>query len=127
MQDFLKILKKISVRISNALPYSINYPFVSKIGLTLFLIYTLFINIKTFVLFAKDKSYAVHDQERISEKRLLKYCFWGGALGALLSMYIIHHKTQKVLFKILVPLMFILHLMIFGVVIGFFGFWVYLH
>ena len=127
MQEFFKTLKEISIKISQALPYTIHYPTVSKIGLTLFLIFVLFINVKTFILFSKDKSYAIHDLERISEGRLLKYCFWGGALGGLLGMYIIRHKTQKALFKILVPLMFITQLMIFGVFIGFFGFWVYPH
>lgn len=127
MQNFRKILKEISVRISRALPYTINYTLISKIGLTLFLIFVFFINIKTFILFSRDKSSAKRGRERVSEKQLLKYCFWGGALGGLLGMYIKRHKTQKNIFKILVPLMFILQLMIFGIVIGFFGFWVYLY
>ena len=127
MQEILKILNEISIKISQALPYTVHYPTVSKIGLSLYLVFILFINVKTFILFAKDKSYAIHDLERISEGRLLKYCFWGGALGGLLGMYIKRHKTKKPLFIILVPLMFIIQLMIFGVFVGFFGFWVYLH
>ncbi|ERH31911.1 hypothetical protein HMPREF9244_00350 [Alloscardovia omnicolens F0580] len=43
---------------------------------------------------------------------LLGLAYFGGALGALLGMYIFRHKTQKNYFYIGVPLMLIMQLVI---------------
>lgn len=43
---------------------------------------------------------------------LLGLAYFGGALGALLGMYVFQHKTQKNYFYIGVPLMLIMQLAI---------------
>ncbi len=58
----------------------------------------------TFAAFAADKLKAINGGRRISEKTLLTLCFFFGALGGILAMYCVHHKTRKAKFYCLVPL-----------------------
>ena len=76
------------------------------------IIYLIFINLLSFVLFAVDKHKAKKKAYRIRESVLLFTAFTGGALGALLSMLIFRHKTQKIKFTLLVPLFLITHIFI---------------
>jgi uncharacterized membrane protein YsdA (DUF1294 family) len=61
------------------------------------------INIVSFGLFALDKWFARKNKWRIPESRLLMTCAIGGAVGALMAMYLTHHKTRKISFKWGVP------------------------
>ncbi len=70
------------------------------------------VNLVTFVLFAIDKRCAIKSNRRISERRLLTLSAFGGALGAILSMRLFRHKTQKLKFKLLVPLFLIIQIAI---------------
>ena len=70
--------------------------------------YLIIINIVTFLFYGIDKSKAKNKQRRISEKTLLFLSFIGGCVGALIGMYIFHHKTKKMKFIILVPLSLLL-------------------
>ncbi|MBL7574314.1 Uncharacterized membrane protein YsdA, DUF1294 family [Peptoniphilus asaccharolyticus DSM 20463] len=72
-------------------------------------IFLAIINLITFLLYFIDKRKAISGSQRISEQTLLLFSFLFGSLGALLGMYICHHKTKKFKFKILVPLFFIIH------------------
>ncbi len=72
--------------------------------------YYILINLVAFILYYVDKQRAINEKWRISEKTLLGIAFLGGGLGAHLGMKICRHKTQKTLFKILVPLFIFLHL-----------------
>jgi uncharacterized membrane protein YsdA (DUF1294 family) len=45
--------------------------------------------------YAKDKKYAIKGKRRISEKELLGFSFFGGAIGGYLAMYCKRHKTKK--------------------------------
>ena len=119
MSEFFNSVKELLIKL-------LDYSIVNKIILSVFLIYILFINIKTYVLFVQDKKYAIEDAERISEARLLKHCFFGGALGGFLGMRIAHHKTKKLLFSVCVPLMLIIQALAVSFVCGFFGFWIYM-
>ena len=65
--------------------------------------YLLLINIVSFGLFALDKWFARKNKWRIPESRLLMTCAIGGAVGALMAMYLTHHKTRKISFKWGVP------------------------
>lgn len=56
-----------------------------------------------FVLMGLDKQRAIHHQWRISESTLLSVALFGGSLGILLGMFVFHHKTNKPLFFIGVP------------------------
>ena len=60
------------------------------------LVYFVFINLLTFIIFAYDKFAAKNMQKRrISEKELHTLTFIGGFLGALLAMALLHHKVAK--------------------------------
>ena len=77
-------------------------------------LYMLVINVIAFVAFATDKRYAQRGGRRIPERRLLFLAAAGGGLGAFLGMRICHHKTQKRRFKLWVPLLAVLQLLLFG-------------
>lgn len=67
-------------------------------------------NLISFTMFFVDKRKAIKGKNRISEKSLLLSAFLFGSVGAFLSMQIFRHKTQKLKFKILVPLFFVLQM-----------------
>ena len=71
--------------------------------------YYVLINMTAFLLFWADKRRAVRQKWRIPERTLLLSAFLGGGAGALLAMQICHHKTKKKRFTILVPVFFLLH------------------
>lgn len=87
------------------------------------ILYLVFINVLSFVIFAVDKNRAKKNLWRISEAILLFLAFIGGALGAFLSMLIFRHKTQKLKFTLLVPLFLIIHIFLafFAIRGGYFG------
>ena len=66
------------------------------------MIYFISINIVSFFLCLLDKRKAVYHQWRIAENILLTFSFLGGCFGMLIGMYLFHHKTRKLKFK-LVP------------------------
>lgn len=87
--------------------------------------YLVFMNIYALVLFGADKAYAKRKQRRIQEKKLMKACFWGGAIGGIIGMNVFRHKTLKKKFSIGVPILFVLQLIIDSFVLGFIGFWTF--
>lgn len=100
----------------------------NKANLILFLLFTayvIFINVRTFTLFAVDKKHAVKKHERIPEKELFKYIWLGGAPGAALAMLIYRHKTLHKNFTVTVTILLIIQLMLFSFVLGFLGFWTF--
>ena len=73
-------------------------------------IYSVLINIVTFIVFAIDKIKAMFGKWRIRELILLGLALIGGSAGALLAMDICNHKVNSMHFMIGVPLMLIAHL-----------------
>lgn len=71
--------------------------------------YLVIMNAVDFVLYAIDKRRAVQGAWRIPEKTLLLTAFVGGALGALLAMHAVHHKTRKWYFAYGVPAFLAIH------------------
>ena len=71
----------------------LDYTYVSSSLFLLFLVYVIYINIKTYSLFLKDKENAVERRYRISEARLLRNCFLGGAFGGILGRQDIRQKS----------------------------------
>ena len=69
----------------------------------LLLYYFLAINLIAFVLYGIDKLKARKNLWRIPESTLLLIAIIGGSIGALLGMYIWHHKTMHLKFKYGVP------------------------
>lgn len=60
-------------------------------------------NALTFALYGIDKSRARRGAWRIRESTLLGTAVCFGALGALLGMYVFHHKTKHRAFALGVP------------------------
>ncbi len=91
----------------------------------LVVIYVLYINIRTFRLFAADKRYAVRSMERVPERALFKYMWLGGAAGAAMAMWIYRHKTQRRKFVVTALALLFVQLLAFSFVLGFLGFWAF--
>lgn len=108
--------------------------FISGTFLVLVVVFILAMNISAFNLFRKDKLKAKKQANkgenakimRISERRLLTRCFFGGAIGGYLGMKICRHKTLKKKFTVGVGTMAVVQLLIYNFVLGFFGFWLYM-
>lgn len=66
--------------------------------------YLIGVNLAAFILYGVDKRRARLHRWRISESGLILFAWIGGAYGAICGMKMWHHKTQKVKFKILIPL-----------------------
>lgn len=73
------------------------------------LIYLLLINAVGLVLMLTDKYKAKNNLWRIPERVLLWVAFFGGSLGSLLGMHIARHKTQHLVFKLLIPVFLLIH------------------
>jgi len=81
------------------------------IYLKVFLLYLLIINVITGCLFAWDKRLArQHGAQRIPERNLLIFAGFGGSVGGLLGMYIFHHKTRHLKFKLGLPFILLLQI-----------------
>lgn len=76
----------------------------------IFLLLLLLVNIYTFYLFASDKRKARQNEWRIPESRLLNWCFIGGAVGGLLGMILLRHKSRHWKFKLGIPACIVLHI-----------------
>ena len=87
------------------------------LSMKILLLYMLFINILSFVLMFIDKRKAIRRNWRISEKTLLSVSFIGGSLGSYLAMILFKHKTKHFKFKYGLPLMLILHCILFFILI----------
>lgn len=61
-------------------------------------------NIITFATMGVDKYKATHGKWRIKERTLFLLSFLLGGIGVFCGMYIFHHKTKHISFKVLVPL-----------------------
>lgn len=77
--------------------------------------YLLLVNLFTFFLFAEDKKRAKKDMWRIPERTLVLFVLFGGSIGALAGMYVFRHKTKKWKFRIGIPLILGMQMILFGV------------
>ena len=66
--------------------------------------YLIALNIVTFLVYGIDKIKAKQKIRRIREASLLVLAVLGGSIGALLGMYVWHHKTKHKKFKYGLPL-----------------------
>ena len=87
-------------------------------------VWLLLINLVTFCVFGLDKWKAKRKEKneavrRVPERTLLLLAALGGSVGALLAMRVFHHKTLHRAFKIGVPLILVLQIVIP------FGLWLY--
>ena len=78
----------------------------------LLIVYLLIINIVTLILFAVDKIAAIEHRSRIRIVTLLGLAFIGGSVGALVAMYVFHHKTKQDYFSVGVPLIILMQVVV---------------
>ena len=70
---------------------------------SVFIIPLLAVNLAAFLLFGLDKWKAKNHRWCVPERTLLLFAAAGGSAGALLGMYLFHHKTNKPKFYLGVP------------------------
>ena len=76
-------------------------------------IYLIVINILGFLIMGLDKHKAKMAERRIPENTLFMFTILGGGVGTIAGMYVFHHKTKKKKFKVGMPLILILEILIF--------------
>lgn len=76
--------------------------------MTVVLVYLLIANLAAFIAFGIDKRRARKKRWRIPELTLIMFAAIGGSIGALIGMFFWHHKTKKLKFLIVIPLLLIL-------------------
>lgn len=81
------------------------------------LIYIMIVNIIAFIAYGIDKRQAQNDRRRISEKTLVGFAAFGGAIGAVIGMLSFRHKVRKIKFVVLVPAFTILWAVVTGLLI----------
>jgi uncharacterized membrane protein YsdA (DUF1294 family) len=78
------------------------------------LLWFVLINIIAYVVMSEDKNKARARRERVPEKTLFLLAFMGGALGILIAMYRKRHKTRHTSFRIGIPLLLLLNILLYG-------------
>ncbi len=76
------------------------------------ILYLLAINIAAFIAFGIDKYKAKRDKWRIPESTLLTMAVLGGSIGALAGMKIWRHKTLHNKFRIGIPVILVLQIIV---------------
>lgn len=76
------------------------------------IIYLIIVNLVAFALYGADKSKAKHGKWRISEKTLIGIAVIGGSVGAILGMYVFHHKTRHWYFRYGLPVILVLQIVL---------------
>ena len=76
-------------------------------------LYLLLINSAAFVLCLADKRRARQRQWRVPEATLLLLSALGGSCGMLLGMLLFRHKTNHPSFRIGLPVILVIHIIIF--------------
>ena len=98
------------------LPTEHNDRIVAFIGSPLGLLaaWLVLINTVTFLIFGVDKLLAKHPRfrQRVPEKNLLILAVVGGSVGALLGMYLFRHKTLHRVFRVGVPVIMAVQLLL---------------
>lgn len=78
-----------------------------------FYLYLLTLNIFTTLLMFLDKRKAKRHQWRISERNLILLSLIGGSVGTLLGMNLFRHKTKHIKFKVGVPFIILIQLLLY--------------
>ena len=74
--------------------------------------YLIGINVLTFLVYGIDKRRARKDRWRIPEDTLIWLAIVGGSVGALLAMYLFRHKTRHNKFRIGVPVILLVQVLL---------------
>lgn len=77
-----------------------------------FWLYLMIINFYSFYMMYKDKLRAKHGRWRVSERELFILSLLFGSLGVLLGMKFFRHKTRHIKFKVFVPMILIIQIIL---------------
>jgi len=77
-------------------------------------LYILTVNLAGFLLMGVDKRRARRERWRIPEKTLFLPAALGGAVGCMLGMRVFHHKTRHWYFKLGMPTILVVQLVLIG-------------
>lgn len=77
------------------------------------LLYLIFINSITFIIFAIDKYKSIKNKWRIEVSTLINLCLIGGSIGGIIAMYLFHHKTKQITFFLGIPLIILIQIFMF--------------
>ncbi|MBR2796300.1 MAG: DUF1294 domain-containing protein [Clostridia bacterium] len=69
-------------------------------------------NIVSFALMGHDKKCARQGKWRVPEKRLFLVTACFGGLGGVLGMKVFHHKTKHWHFRVLIPVLLVLQILV---------------
>ena len=69
------------------------------------MMYFIWINIVSLIMYGYDKIQALRKKYRIPEKVLIVLALAGGCYGSFLGMLIFHHKIRKIKFIIIIPIL----------------------
>ncbi len=72
----------------------------------------LVLNASAFAIYGVDKLFAIGHSYRIPERVLWLSAFAGGPAGALLGMYVFHHKVSKTSFKFSLSIVILVEIVI---------------
>lgn len=79
--------------------------------------YLVLINILGFIIMGVDKSKARNHDWRIPESSFFIIALIGGSIGSILGMHIFHHKTRHWYFKIGLPVILVIQLLLTAYII----------
>ena len=79
----------------------------------LFFGYVVIMNVVGVVIMKADKERAKRGAYRIPEKILFTVSILGGSIGTLVGMYLFRHKTKHWYFVVGMPLILVVHLVLF--------------
>ncbi len=75
-------------------------------------LYLIAINLATFLVFGYDKRQAQKGAWRVSERMLFLLAVIGGSIGAIAGMYYFHHKTGHTRFRLGMPAILVLQILL---------------
>lgn len=78
------------------------------------IIYIIVINLIGFFIMGADKSRAKRKRWRVAEKKLFLIALLFGSIGILVGMYVFHHKTRHLSFRLGIPAILTAQLLIAG-------------
>ena len=84
------------------------------------ILYLILINLAAWGLMGADKYRARKHAWRIPERTLFAVALLGGSLGAILGMYLWHHKTKHWYFVIGMPLILVTQILVYVWIGGWF-------
>ncbi|WP_156430891.1 DUF1294 domain-containing protein [Paenibacillus sp. FJAT-26967] len=78
------------------------------------ILYLVVVNVIAYVMMGSDKRKAKTGGWRIPEKRLFGLALIGGSAGVWTGMYIYRHKTQHLSFRIGIPFLLLVNIVLFA-------------